>query len=159
MQLKLNLTHLSDTELLAKHMAQSVIANFVVTLNGNLGAGKTTLVRSILRELGITGTIKSPTFTLVEPYQIELLSIYHFDLYRFANEHEWYDLGFDEYFTNNSLCFIEWADKAMGLIPQIDWQINLNINGEVRIIEITTMTAKGEECLKKLTQRVDKLFN
>ena len=159
MMVALNLHNLSETELLAKHMAQSITSDFVVILNGNLGAGKTTLVRSILRELGITGTIKSPTFTLVEPYHIQKLQIYHFDLYRFIDQHEWYGAGFDEYFTQDSVCFIEWAEKATGLIPQIDWQVSIVLNGEIRIIEITAMTTKGDECLNKLTQCVDNLFN
>ena len=94
-----NLESLNATENLATKIAQVIVPNFIVSLSGNLGAGKTTLTRAILRAIGITGSIKSPTFTLVEPYQLESYVVYHFDLYRFRDPEEWFDAGFDEYFN------------------------------------------------------------
>ena len=95
MQYKFILNDLETTQRLAKGIAQVIVPNFVVSLSGNLGAGKTTLTREVLRNLGITGSIKSPTFTLVEPYQLPDYTLYHFDLYRFSDPEEWFDAGFD----------------------------------------------------------------
>ncbi|MDD3266419.1 MAG: tRNA (adenosine(37)-N6)-threonylcarbamoyltransferase complex ATPase subunit type 1 TsaE [Burkholderiales bacterium] len=155
MLLTCELFDLSDTEDIAKDIALSVKKGLVITLNGNLGAGKTTLTRSILRSLGITGSIKSPTFTLVEPYEIDDLKIFHFDLYRFSDPEEWFEAGFDEYFEGDSICFIEWAEKAVTLIPHIDWQINIDLIDDKRILNINTFTALGESCLKNLIKSVD----
>ncbi|MCX8515331.1 MAG: tRNA (adenosine(37)-N6)-threonylcarbamoyltransferase complex ATPase subunit type 1 TsaE, partial [Burkholderiales bacterium] len=88
---------LSQTQDLANLIAATILPNFTIALKGDLGAGKTTLVRSILNSLGITGAIKSPTYNIVESYQLNLVNIYHFDLYRFTQAEEWYDLGFNEY--------------------------------------------------------------
>lgn len=144
------LKSLADTTILAKQIAGVIVPNFIITLNGDLGAGKTTLVREILRSLGLTGSIKSPTFTYVEPYTLDNIDIYHFDLYRFSSPEEWFDMGFDEYFINQHLCFIEWAEKAIGLIPHIDWSISLHVKGEIHDCQIMAYTAKGQECLKSL---------
>ncbi|HLX52610.1 MAG TPA: tRNA (adenosine(37)-N6)-threonylcarbamoyltransferase complex ATPase subunit type 1 TsaE [Aquella sp.] len=121
------LRSLADTHKLAKLIAGIIVPNFVIALSGDLGAGKTTLVREILHALGISGSIKSPTFTYVEPYKLENIEVYHFDLYRISDPEEWFDLGFDEYFINPHLCFIEWAEKAEGVLPQVDWSIILSV--------------------------------
>lgn len=150
MQQKFILNDLSETNKLARLISQVIISNFVVTLSGNLGAGKTTLTREILRNLGVAGSIKSPTFTLVEPYQLAGYTLYHFDLYRFSDPEEWFDAGFDEYFTVDQVSFIEWAEKAHGLIPQIDWQININFQHDIRELTIDSLTLTGDTCLTKL---------
>lgn len=150
MQQKYILNDLTSTNKLAKLIAQIITSNFVVTLSGNLGAGKTTLTREILRNLGVTGSIKSPTFTLVEPYQLADYTLYHFDLYRFSDPEEWFDAGFDEYFTADHVSFIEWAEKAQGLIPQIDWQINIDFQHDIRELTIDSLTLTGDTCLTKL---------
>ena len=147
---KFTLQSLTITEKLAKSIARVIIPGFVVSLNGNLGAGKTTLVRGILHSMGVSGNVKSPTFTLVEPYTINNLNIFHFDLYRFADPEEWFELGFDEYFTYNSICFIEWAERASGLIPHIDWTINLTMRGDIHNCQIIANTGKGRSCLQAL---------
>lgn len=145
------LENLAATGNLAKNIARIIVPNFIITLNGNLGAGKTTLTREILCALGISGTIKSPTFTLVEPYILPEYSIYHFDLYRFSDPEEWFDSGFDEYFTTPHLCFIEWAKNAQGLIPTPDWNLNISYSdNEQRELEITALTTNGILCLEKL---------
>lgn len=150
MQQKYILNDLTATNKLAKLIAQIITSNFVLTLSGNLGAGKTTLTREILRNLGVTGSIKSPTFTLVEPYQLANYTLYHFDLYRFSDPEEWFDAGFDEYFTADQVSFIEWAEKAQGLIPQIDWQINIDFQHDIRELTINSLTLTGDTCLTKL---------
>lgn len=144
------LPNLAATNNLAHAIAKAIVPNFVITLNGNLGAGKTTLVREILRALGVTGSIKSPTFTLVEPYKVNDINVFHFDLYRFSDPEEWFDAGFDEYFSQPQISFIEWAEKAQGLIPQVDWQINIEVGDECRQLSILTNTIIGEECLTNL---------
>lgn len=151
-----NLESLNATENLATRIAQVIVPNFIVSLNGNLGAGKTTLTRAILRAIGITGSIKSPTFTLVEPYQLESYTVYHFDLYRFSDPEEWFEAGFDEYFNEPQISFIEWAEKAEGLIPPIDWQINIKfLNDERRELIINALTDTGDKCLMKLINNVE----
>ncbi len=154
MQYRLTLLELCDTEMLACKIAQILPTNFVITLNGDLGVGKTTLAREILRAFGVVGSIKSPTFTLVEPYKAQDISFFHFDLYRFCSAEEWFDLGFDEYFCGDKfICLIEWAEKASSLIPNIDWQINIQLQSDgARELIINSLTSIGEECLNKLTQ-------
>lgn len=148
---KYTLYDLSDTLKLAHQIAKIIEANFIISLNGTLGAGKTTLTREILRCFGVTGSIKSPTFTLVEPYEVNDCTIYHFDLYRFTNPDEWFDSGFDEYFAGKYICFIEWAEKAIGLIPQIDWRIDIEFDSSYnRLLTIEALTEVGQQCLMKL---------
>lgn len=143
------------TQQLAVDIASTIVPNFVLSLNGTLGAGKTTLVREVLYALGVTGSVKSPTFTLVEPYSLPICDIYHFDLYRFSDPEEWFDLGFDEYFNGKFIAFIEWAEKATGLIPQIDWQIDIEFDEtNERILTISSLTVLGEECLTRLISNV-----
>ena len=108
----------------------------VVYLHGDLGAGKTTFVRGFLRGLGHQGKVKSPTYTLVEPYVVSSYNIYHFDLYRFNDEEEWEAAGFREYFNDNSLCFVEWPEKAGNLLPEPDFDIKISPIAKGRKIEI-----------------------
>ena len=150
MQHKFVLNHLASTELLAKQIAGVIVPNFVLSLTGNLGAGKTTLTREVLRNLGVKGSIKSPSFTLVEPYQFAEFVIYHFDLYRFSDPEEWFEAGFDEYFNLPHICFIEWAEKAAGLIPIVDWQISIKFENNQRELTINAVTVTGSVCLNRL---------
>jgi tRNA threonylcarbamoyladenosine biosynthesis protein TsaE len=123
-------------------------------LNGNLGAGKTTFVRGVLRGLGFEGKVKSPTYTLVEPYQVSLqsaqLNVYHFDLYRFNDPDEWEAAGFRDYFNAQSICLIEWPERAKGHLPEPDIEISLSLEGEGRQLKITALSSLGVTCLNAL---------
>lgn len=150
MQQQFTVKNIHQTSQLAKKISQIIMPNFVIGLSGTLGAGKTTIIREILTNLGITGTIKSPTYTLVEPYKISDVVIYHFDLYRLMEAEEWYDCGFDEYFDGRYISFIEWIEKAQNLIPQIDWIINIDLHTHQRLVTIDSLTNAGNQCLKNL---------
>lgn len=154
---KINLNDLNDTQRLAKKIADTLEVPMIVSMNGDLGAGKTTLVREIILALGVTGRVKSPTFTLLEEYDVDLGKVLHFDLYRFADPEEWLDLGFDELLDGNRyIAFIEWAERAQGLIICADWKIDINvINENMRELNIKGQTNLGEKCLRKLIKAVE----
>lgn len=99
----------------------------VVYMHGDLGAGKTTFVRGVLQGLGHEGKVKSPTYTLMEPYAFSRFQCYHFDLYRFNDENEWYEAGFDEHFNNKSVCLIEWPEKAKNILPTPSFDVKLSL--------------------------------
>ncbi len=114
------------------HLAGFLRPGLTIFLVGDLGAGKTTLMRGVLRGLGFEGRVKSPTYTLVESYLVSSLYLYHFDLYRFKHEQEWLDAGFNELFSEQAICFVEWPERAMSLLPRADVEINLTVDGDGR---------------------------
>ena len=121
-----------------------------VHLLGELGAGKTTLTRGILRGYGYEGAVKSPTYTLVEPYQFDQCHIYHFDFYRLTNPEEVDYLGIEDHFLDTNLCVIEWADKVADAIPPADLIILLQTDGAGRRLHCQTNSEKGEVIAKRL---------
>jgi tRNA threonylcarbamoyladenosine biosynthesis protein TsaE len=137
----------ADTLALGKKIAAILQPGLIVFLNGNLGAGKTTLVRGILHGLGHQQAVKSPTYNLVEIYNFSRLYLYHFDFYRFNDPYEWEEAGFREYFNAYSICLIEWPEKASGLLPEADITINLQILESGRNVTIFADTGAGEQCL------------
>ena len=126
---------------------QALGQGLVIYLSGDLGSGKTTLSRGFLRGLGHTGAVKSPTYTLVEPYEISSKLIYHFDLYRLANAEELEYLGIRDYFLYDSLCLIEWPERGFPLLSEADLSIELVTEGTGRRVRLRGNTAKGEQCL------------
>jgi tRNA threonylcarbamoyladenosine biosynthesis protein TsaE len=139
----------SATIALAQRLAARLKSGMVIYLHGDLGAGKTTLVRGVLNALGYTGRVKSPTYTLVEPYHIAGLDLLHFDLYRLHHEEEWEAAGFRDEFDGHSIFLIEWPEKALGFIPQADVEIVFEILPQGRNIELKGNTPTGRECLKQ----------
>jgi len=130
----LDLSDEAATLAAGRAFAKQLNAGMVVYMHGDLGAGKTTFVRGVLQGLGYEGKVKSPTYTLVEPYVNSRYSFYHFDLYRFNDEEEWYAAGFNEYFNESSICVVEWPEKAQDILPKADFDVKLgllNINGEM----------------------------
>ncbi len=135
---------------LGGRLAQLLQPGMSVWLTGDLGAGKTTLVRGLLRALHYEGRVKSPTFTLVEPYSFSRFNLYHFDLYRFADPLEWEEAGFREYFNARSICLVEWPERAYGYLPEPDLVIGLAFSGEGRTAEFKARTEAGRRCLEGL---------
>jgi tRNA threonylcarbamoyladenosine biosynthesis protein TsaE len=123
-----------------------------VYLKGELGAGKTTLVRGTLRELGWQGPVKSPTYTLVEVYEVSRLDLHHFDFYRFRDPREWIDAGFRESFNGLTTSLIEWPEKAAGLLPPADLEIALALQGTGRSAALTASSTKGERVAARIAQ-------
>lgn len=133
-----------------KAFAAYLPVSLVVFLHGNLGAGKTTFVRGVLQGLGHQGKVKSPTYTIVEPYKVFDKILYHFDLYRFNDEEEWEMAGFREYFNDESICMIEWPEKAATLMPNADIDIELSLAKEGRCIKYTANNNKAAQLLSHL---------
>ena len=116
----------TDTQVFAMRWAHSAaIGNAFVALHGDLGAGKTTLVRHLLKALGVQGRVKSPTYAVVEPYELPAMNVWHFDFYRFTDPREWEDAGFRDIFASQGLKLAEWPEKAAPLLPQPDLEITL----------------------------------
>ena len=123
----------------------------VVALSGDLGAGKTSVVRAMLWALGVTGAVRSPTFTLVEPYVVSSLNFYHFDFYRLADPEEFSFAGFRDMFGPASVCLVEWPEKAAGSLPVADLRIALRVVDQGRLASLTAATELGEACLQRIT--------
>lgn len=149
----LSLPNEEATIALGKEMSSLLRPGMVVWLDGDLGAGKTTLVRAMLRGLGYVGPVKSPTYTLVEVYVVSSLYWYHFDFYRFNDPEEFVDAGLGEYFRENAVCLVEWPEKAAGQVPLADLAIVFRFSGngqDERILELHAHSEVGRQCLNDL---------
>lgn len=144
--------HLADeaaTLALGARIAAILTPGLTVWLQGNLGVGKTTFTRGLLRGLGFEGKVKSPTYTLVESYVISGLYLYHFDLYRFVDQEEWEAAGFRDYFNPQSVCLVEWPEKAAQLMPAPDIEVSLDPAGEGRTARLEARSEIGKRCLER----------
>ena len=142
----------SDTLAMGAALAAGLEPGLVIYLSGELGTGKTTFARGLLRGLGYDGRVKSPSFTLVEPYELSRLYLYHFDFYRFTDPRELGEAGFREHFNPTSVCLVEWPEKAAGVVPAADIRIRLQVSGSGRQLELDADTEAGRRCIRKLTQ-------
>jgi tRNA threonylcarbamoyladenosine biosynthesis protein TsaE len=140
----------SATQAFAQTLAQQPqLGNAFVTLHGDLGAGKTTLARHMLQALGVTGRIKSPTYTIVETYETDRCTVSHFDFYRFNDPQEWEDAGFRDIFASPGLKLAEWPQKAAGLLPLADLEIHLETDADsARRVTLSAHTPLGKELLQ-----------
>ncbi|MDP1692403.1 MAG: tRNA (adenosine(37)-N6)-threonylcarbamoyltransferase complex ATPase subunit type 1 TsaE [Burkholderiaceae bacterium] len=119
-----------------------------IALEGPLGAGKTTFVRHLLRALGVPGRIKSPTFAVLEPYEVDGLVVSHFDFYRFEDAREWADAGFRDVFAAPGLKLVEWPENAASVLPLADWQMELAaLDGDRRRVSVNALTDHGQRLL------------
>ena len=132
---------------LGEQLGRALPTGSVSFLNGGLGMGKTTLARGVLRARAYRGAVKSPTYTLVEPYQFEDCTIYHFDLYRLGDPEELEYLGIRDYFGEDSIALVEWPGRGAGYLPSPDLEISIEPQGQVRVIRFEAMTQRGVECL------------
>jgi tRNA threonylcarbamoyladenosine biosynthesis protein TsaE len=139
-----------DTLALGAALGPCLRPGMVLYLSGELGAGKTTFARGILRGLGYAGKVKSPSFALVELYKVSKLYLYHFDFYRFTDPKELGEAGFREYFNPEAVCLVEWPENAAGALPAADARILMRSAGSGRTAEIHADTETGRACLGRL---------
>lgn len=152
------LAGVAATHALGAALAAVLKSGLTLYLHGELGAGKTTLVRGLLRALGHTGPVKSPTYALVELYVFSGYILYHFDFYRFNRPEEWLEAGLDEHFNRDSICLVEWPEKAGKLLPPADIDVVIEVlesddtNAEepARRITLNAHSERGTSCLSNL---------
>jgi tRNA threonylcarbamoyladenosine biosynthesis protein TsaE len=148
--LNLNLRDEAASEALGAALAAGIAPGRVVHLVGDLGAGKTTVARGLLRALGVTHRVKSPTYTLVEPYTVSRLHLYHFDFYRLKDPAEWLSSGFRDYFGPDSACLVEWPERA-GDLPPADLILKLEFSESGRRATLEAGTPAGAHWLEQLS--------
>ena len=149
--LQIPLADEAATLTLGAAIAPHLLPGMFTTLTGDLGAGKTTLARGVLRGLGYTGRVKSPTYTLVELYVFSRLNLYHFDFYRLLDREEWHEAGFRDLFNETNVCLVEWPEKAHGELPPADLAIHLAITGESRVATLTAHSVRASPLAAALT--------
>ena len=145
----------SATLALGAALARAVAPGLVIYLHGDLGAGKTALTRALLRATGYQGTVKSPTYTLSEPYSVQVngepVNVIHYDLYRMASPEEFLDAGFREDFDGRNICIVEWPEKGEPVLPPPDVRVLLEVNGAGRTVELQALSPQGLLCLDRLS--------
>ncbi|RUO35620.1 tRNA (adenosine(37)-N6)-threonylcarbamoyltransferase complex ATPase subunit type 1 TsaE [Aliidiomarina sanyensis] len=139
-----------DTIKLGAALASAVKTGMTIYLRGDLGMGKTTFSRGFMHALGHTGAVKSPTYTLIEPYELAQWRVYHFDLYRLADPEELEYMGIRDYFNNDSIRLIEWPERGFGILPQADIVITLQPEENGRLVTLAGHSEIGEEVVKQL---------
>ena len=130
--------------------AAGIHHGFKLYLHGELGAGKTTFVRGVLRALDYQGIVKSPTYTLVEDYHVASYRIFHFDLYRLTTPTELIDIGYRDYFDGHSICLVEWPERGEGCLPVPDLTVNISIDRDRRELSCHADTSSGEQYLQRI---------
>ncbi len=148
--LEITVTTQTQTEKLAKALAKIIQLPFFITLSGTLGAGKTTFSRSLIQTLGHEGNVKSPTFTIVESYELQDALIYHFDLYRIADVEELELMGIRDYFEKKALVLLEWPEHGESVLPEADIHCKILLQNSQRTFRLTAQTAKGRKILQAL---------
>ena len=150
-ELKILLSNEKNTLDLGENISAHLTEGLLIFLKGDLGAGKTTLARGLINSLGYVGSVKSPTYSLIEQYEFDAFTLNHFDLYRFVSSNEWLSSGFQEYINSHDVTLIEWPEKSSGFLPKPDLEVELLYKNESRIAHINSFTEKGHKCLKNLS--------
>lgn len=144
----------AGTLALGVSLARTLVPGLAIYLQGDLGAGKTTLTRALLHAAGYSGHVKSPTYTLVESYPIDLhgkpVEVFHFDLYRMKCAEEFDEAGFREYFSGDRICIVEWPENGAPLLPPADMALHMSVSGDGRKVELQALSDKGSECIDRL---------
>jgi tRNA threonylcarbamoyladenosine biosynthesis protein TsaE len=144
-----HLANFDATTALGSRLAPAIEPGMRLYFRGELGSGKSTLIRGLLRNLGVQTRIKSPTYTLVELYAVSRLNLYHFDFYRLLDAREFLDAGFADYFEGEGVCLVEWPERAGDLLPRPDVDFTLDYRGAGREIRAQAFSAAGERCLAR----------
>ena len=149
-KVKILLANEAETIAFGASIARLCLSATTIFLHGDLGAGKTTMTRGFVQQLGHSGNVKSPTYTLVEPYTLADWNIYHFDLYRLADPEELEFMGIRDYFADDCLCLIEWPQRGEGFLPAADLNITLSYVGEQREVVVEGNTPLGLTMVEQL---------
>ena len=128
---------ISDLLAVSKHLAELVSEEKIILFSGEMGAGKTTLIKEFCKYLEVQNEVSSPTFSLVNEYESKVGPVYHFDLYRIQSEEELYDIGYEDYFYSGYLCLVEWPEMASGIIPANHISVKIRVENDQRIITVT----------------------
>ncbi|GMQ88497.1 MAG: tRNA (adenosine(37)-N6)-threonylcarbamoyltransferase complex ATPase subunit type 1 TsaE [Gammaproteobacteria bacterium] len=136
------------TEGFGERLAVCCRSGLLIFLHGHLGAGKTTLVRGFLRACGYAGRVKSPTYTLVEPYSIALRNLFHLDLYRLSDAEELEWIGIRDVLDNENICLVEWPEQGAGILPEPDLHVYLHMQDSGRVVRIESSTPRGARVLQ-----------
>jgi ATPase, YjeE family len=140
----LEVPSVAEMEALGGRLARHCTPGCRIWVEGQLGAGKTTLIRGFLRALGFKGTVKSPTYTLVEPYLLKNQTVYHFDFYRLATPKEVESIGLRDYLDQTAICLMEWPEKAGLALGKADLQVRIRMQGQGRQVTLNPCSAAGE---------------
>jgi len=140
----------ADQLAFGSRLAVALIPGVTVFLRGDLGVGKTTLCRGIVNGMGFEGNVKSPTYTLVEPYELAEQMLYHFDLYRLGEPTELEYMGCRDYFDDASICLVEWPERGAGVLPEPDLELEIQVQGRGRCLICRPRSEKGRAVLERL---------
>lgn len=147
--MQLQISSAKDMEALGGQIGQTIVGGEIIHLQGELGAGKTTLVRGLLHAIGYEGKVKSPTYTLVENYELDSFTVYHFDLYRLNAPEELEDMGIRDYCHNKAVCLFEWPEQGQGVVPEADILLKIDYLEEGRNIEFVSLSDNGSKILNQ----------
>ncbi|MDF1693106.1 MAG: tRNA (adenosine(37)-N6)-threonylcarbamoyltransferase complex ATPase subunit type 1 TsaE [Zhongshania sp.] len=142
----------SDTVAAGMWLGKALQGGAVVYLGGQLGAGKTTFCRGVLQAFGHVGAVKSPTYTIVEPYEAAGVSVYHFDLYRLGDPEELEYMGIRDYFDGDAVCLVEWPERGAGVLPLADIMVSIEVQGAGRLLVASGATPRGQQILAQLSE-------
>ncbi|MBM7423518.1 tRNA (adenosine(37)-N6)-threonylcarbamoyltransferase complex ATPase subunit type 1 TsaE [Spongiibacter marinus] len=150
MDIEIQLANEAETVAAGERLGRCLEMATVVYLDGDLGAGKTTFCRGVLHAYGHTGAVKSPTYTLVEPYELAAVTVYHFDLYRLGDPEELEYMGLRDYFSDDSIALIEWPERGAGVLPSPDIQVNIEQQGVGRRLVVQALSERGRRIVTQI---------